>query len=331
MGNLINLPNITFDSLVVEGQNKTTEKKTSAFDAKNYLNTRLSDGETEKTLTIRLLPMDLETGNPFVIIHTHNVKVPQAMVKTGEKPYKTYICLKKTADIDHERFGDNCPFCEMNYKAYKESEKQTDPVMKKNYQDISLANLSRETVVCRCIERGKEDEGVKFWKFNIRNDKTDPYNQILKLVNLRKENAERKGKVENILDIYNGRDLTITITEGSTSAPTIVDDSDRSPLSENEDLMRQWIFDTKKWQDVFTCKPYEYLNLVAQMRTPWFDRANGVWVDKEEFDGRNKKQTEGVDAEIEAAKQTVAEVSASKTQAQSFAASLEINDDDMPF
>ena len=47
MGNLINLPNITFDSLVVEGQNKTAEKKTNAFDAKNYLNTRLSDGETE--------------------------------------------------------------------------------------------------------------------------------------------------------------------------------------------------------------------------------------------------------------------------------------------
>lgn len=329
MGNLINLPNITFDSLVVEGQNKTTEKKTSAFDAKNYLNTRLSDGETEKTLTIRLLPMDLETGNPFVVIHTHNVKVPQTMVKPGEKPYKTYICLSKTANIDHERFGNDCPFCEMNKKAYNESVKQTDPVMKKNYQDISLANLSRETVVCRCIERGKEEEGVKFWKFNIRNDKTDPYNQILKLVNLRKENAERKGKVENILDIYNGRDLSITITEGITSAPTIVDDSDRTPLSENEELMRQWIYDAKKWQDVFTCKPYEYLNLVAQMKTPWFDRANGVWVDKDEFEGKNKKMTEGVDAEIEAAKHAVAEVS--ESPAQSFASSLEINDDDMPF
>jgi hypothetical protein len=132
----------------------------------------------------------LETGNPFVIIHTHNVKVPQDMVKPGEKPYKTYICLSKTADIDHERFGSKCPFCEINYKAYKESEKQTDPLMKKNYQEISLANLSRETVVCRCIERGKEDEGVKFWKFNLRNDKTDPYHQILKLVNLRKETAD---------------------------------------------------------------------------------------------------------------------------------------------
>jgi hypothetical protein len=331
MGNLINLPNITFDSLVVEGQNKTAEKKTNAFDAKNYLNTRLSDGETEKTLTIRLLPMDLETGNPFVIIHTHNVKVPQDMVKPGEKPYKTYICLSKTADIDHERFGSKCPFCEINYKAYKESEKQTDPLMKKNYQEISLANLSRETVVCRCIERGKEDEGVKFWKFNLRNDKTDPYHQILKLVNLRKETAEKKGKVENILDIYNGRDLSITFTEGGTSAPTIVDDSDRSPLSENEELMRQWIFDTKKWQEVFTCKPYEYLNLVAQMKTPWFDRNNNVWVDKVEFEATNKQKTTDVDDEIKAAKQAVAEVSAAPKQEQSFAASLEINDDDMPF
>ena len=43
-----------------------------------------------------------------------------------------------------------------------------------------------------------------------------------------------------------------------------------------------------------------------------------------------KRQAEQQD-QIEAAKQTVAEVSASKTQTQSFAASLEINDDDMPF
>jgi hypothetical protein len=294
MGNLIELPNITFDSLVVETPNKTTEKKLNAFDAKNYLNTRLSDGETEKTLTIRLLPMDLTTGNPFAVIHTHNVKVPPSLVKPGEKPYKTYICLAKTAGIDHEKFGSKCPFCELNRKAYEESTKTTDPIIKKNYQEISLANLSRESVITRCIERGNEDEGVKFWKFNMRNDKTDPYNQILKLVNLRKENAERKGKVENILDIYNGRDLSITFTDGGTSAPTIVDDMDRSPLSENEELMRKWIYDEKKWQEVFTCKPYEYLNLVAQMKTPWFDRNTGMWVDKDEFDAKNITLKSGI-------------------------------------
>lgn len=331
MGNLINLPNITFDSLIVEHQNKVMEKKVSAFDAKNYLNTRLSDGETEKTLTIRLLPMDLETGNPFAIIHTHNVKVPQSMVKPGEKPYKTYICLAKTIGVDHEKFGTKCPFCELNRKAYEESTKTTDPVIKKNYQDISIANLSRESVVTRCIERGKEDEGVKFWKFNIRNDKTDPYNQILKLVNLRKENAERKGKVENILDIYNGRDLSITFTDGGTSAPTIVDDSDRTPLSENEELMRQWIYDDKKWQDVFTCKPYEYLNLVAQMRTPWFDRVNGIWVDKDEFDGANKDKTSEVDEEIKIAKDAITSMHNVEQPEHDFAKSLMVDDDDMPF
>ena len=333
MGNLINLPNITFDSLVVEGQEKTSAKKTGIFDAKNYLNTRLSDGETEKTLTIRLLPMDLETGNPFAIIHTHNVKVPQSMVKPGEKPYKTYICLNRTKDIDVEKFGRKCPFCEINKKAYEESTKTTDPVIKKNLQEISIANLPKESVICRCIERGKEDEGVKFWKFNIRSDKTDPYNQIIKLVNLRRENAERKGKVENILDIYNGRDITITFTEGGTSAPTIVDDMDRSQLSENEELMRQWIYDSKKWLDVFTCKPYEYTSLVAQMKTPWFDRANGVWVYKDEFEGNNKKDTAEIDAEIKAAKEAVLHTSSesSNGQSASFAESLLIDEDNMPF
>jgi hypothetical protein len=340
MGNLIQLPNITFDSLVVEGQEKSAAKKTSIFDAKNYLNTRLSDGETEKTITIRLLPMDLETGNPFAIIHTHNVKVPQSMVKPGEKPFKTYICLNRTKDIDAEKFGRKCPFCEINKKAYEESTKTTDPVVKKNWQEISIANLPKESVITRCIERGKEDEGVKFWKFNIRSDKTDPYNQILKLVNLRKENAERKGKVENILDIYNGRDLTITFTEGSTSAPTIVDDMDRSPLSENEELMRQWIFDSKRWQDVFTCKPYEYLSLVAQMRTPWFDRANGVWVDKDEFEDKNKKKTEDIDSDINAAKNAVLNPNTEQTSGREsnngtsdFVDSLMLKDDEdnMPF
>ena len=330
MGNLINLPNITFDSLVVEGQNKTTEKKTSAFDAKNYLNTRLSDGETEKNLTIRLLPMDLTTGNPFVVVHTHNVKVPQSLVKPGEKPFKTYICLAKNADIDHEKFGTKCPFCEINKNAYNESTKTTDPMIKKNWQEISLANLSRESVICRCIERGKEDEGVKFWKFNLRNDKTDPYHQILKLVNLRKEAAAKKGKVENILDIYNGRDLTITITEGITSAPKVVDDSDRSPLSESEEMMTKWIYDTKKWQDVFTCKPYEYLNLVSQMKTPWFDRDNGVWIDKEEHDGVSGEAIANANAEIAAARQNVSNMSTPSPQ-DDFFGSISLNDDDLPY
>lgn len=339
MGNFVDLPNIALDSFVIEGS-KTSDKKNGVFDAKNYLNTRLADGEDEKTITIRLLPMDLKTGNPFVIVHTHNVKVPSTMVKPGEKPYKSYICLAKNADINHEKFGNKCPFCEINREAYLESTKLTDPQQIESYRKVSLANLSREAVICRCIERGKEDEGVKFWKFNLRTDKTDPCNQIIKLAALRREEAERKGKVNNILDIYEGRDLNITFTAEGTSAPTVVDDSDRSPLSENEELMKKWIYDEKKWQDVFTCKPYEYLWLVSQMKTPWYDKANNVWVDKDAYDNVSKGEVASADAEIEAAHvamvagaTTTPAPTAESKNIEAFRAAVHVNDDpdELPF
>jgi hypothetical protein len=325
MGNLITLPNISLDSVVNEDEEPKPKKE--GFDVKNYLNVRLAEGETQKTLTIRLLPMDLETGNPFAKIHVHNVKVPQEMVEPGKKPYKTYICLKNSEGIDHEKFGTKCPFCEMNYAAYLESTKETDPVKKKALQDASLAFKSQEAVIVRCIERGKENEGVKFWKFNIRaKDKLDPYNQILNLAKMREEAAKKKGEVNNILDIYDGRDLNITITSVEKSAPTIIDDSDRSPLSKDEEQMKKWIFDTKKWQEVFTCKPYEYLNLVSQMRIPWFDKQKGVWVAKEDYEKEHGANTTAINNEIKDAESQIKE----NEKNNSFASSLEISDDDLP-
>jgi hypothetical protein len=257
------------------------------------------------------------------------------MVKPGEKPYKSYICLAKNADINHEKFGNKCPFCELNREAYNKSTQTTDPQQIEMMRKISLANLSREAVICRCIERGKEDEGVKFWKFNLRADKTDPYNQIVKLATMRKEEAERKGKVNNILDIYEGRDLNVTFTAEGTSAPTIVDDSDRSPLSENEEQMKLWIYDSKKWQDVFTCKPYEYLSLVSQMKTPWFDKANNLWVDKDEYDRVDKEELDDIETDIEAARTAVSYVSERSESpvrtSSSIVDSLTVNEDDLPF
>lgn len=328
MGNLIDLPNINPDSLVFPEKQEKSEKN-SSFDEKNYLNIRLDKGETEKTLTIRLLPMDLQTGSPFVKIHVHNVMVPKEMVKPGQKPYKSYICLRKTDDIDHEKFGKKCPFCEINYQAYQDSTKETDPIKKKELQDLSIANKDREAVIVRCIERGKEDEGVKFWKFNIRADKTDPYNQIIKLYNFRKEAAEKKGKVENILDIYNGRDLIVTISADGTSAPTIVDDSESSPLSTNDEQMKAWIYDKKKWQDVFTCKPYEYLKLVSEMRIPWYDKENNVWIEKVDKTEEKKEEVNAINSEIEKAQQAVSEVAEQK---ENLVDSITVNDgDDLPF
>lgn len=336
MGNLINLPNITPESIVVtNSDNGNNSNKTKTFDEKNYLNVRLDEanGEKSKTLTIRLLPMDLSTGNPFIKVHMHNVRVPKDVSKSG---YKSYICLSKNKDIDHEKYGTKCPFCELNQTAYQEAEKETDPIKKKNFQDISLANKSREAVIVRCIERGKENEGVKFWKFNVRFDKTDPYNTIIKLYELRKAEAERAGQNLNILDIYNGRDLNVTITEGN-AAPQILDASLSTPLSNDEEQMKAWIYDEKKWQDVFSTKPYEYLQLISQMKIPWYDREKGKWVDKEEVDAKvnaekEKQQKEEQKAEEDIKKAADAAVNPSAEPAKDFTSSLIIKDDeDLPF
>ena len=337
MGNLIDLPNITPESIIIDnGSTSNKTNKTNSFDEKNYLNVRLDEenGEKSKTITIRLLPMDLETGNPFVKIHTHRVRVPKEVSKSG---FKSYICLAKNKDIDHETYGNKCPFCELNQNAYKEAEKETDPIKKKNFQDISIANKSRESVIVRCIERGKENEGVKFWKFNVRFDKTDPYNTILNLYELRKEEGERAGVQMNILDIYNGRDLNITITEGN-AAPQILDASISTPLSKDEEQMKEWIYDKKKWQDVFSTKPYEYLSLISQMKIPWYDREKGIWVDKEEVDakkGEKAKEAEKADQEIKEAEAKAAGVQPAanpEPPKQDFTSTLIMKDDeDLPF
>ena len=332
MGNIVNLPNITPDSIVVIDNNGADNNfKNKTFNEKNYLNVRLENGEKEKTLTIRLLPMDLETGNPFVKVHMHNVKVPKEVSPSG---YKSYLCLAKNKDIDHDTYGYKCPFCELNQNAYQESLKETNEIEKKNFQEISLANKSREAVIVRCIERGKEDEGVKFWKFSLRSDEKDPYHTIINLYNKRKEEAEKKGKVENILDIYNGYDLDVTFTAGKpVPPPTIIDAKESSPLSQDPELMKKWIYDEKKWQDVFSTKPYEYLSLISEMKVPWYDREAKKWIDKEVVDAKReeKKNQEAVaDREIEAA--AAKAIQSEPQPVQDFTSSLIMkDDDDLPF
>lgn len=313
MGRLIDLPNISMDSLEFDVRgNSDGDSKRNDY-AKNYLDTRVRDGEKEKTVTIRLLPIDLETGSPFVLVHTHNVRVPKEIAKGAERPFKTYMCLSKNRDIDHEKYGNKCPFCELNSKAYEEFQalKPTDPETAELYKKISIANKARQSVICRCIERGKEEDGVKFWKFNLRDDNSDPYHQIINLARLRRKNAEAKGRTNNILDIYEGVDLNITFFPGTT-APKVVDDTEKCPVSEDDEQMKAWIFDSKKWQDVFTCKPYEYLNLISQMRVPWFDKTEKKWVDKEIYDGNVVEEVSSLDAQIEAVKEDLKAQAATK-------------------
>ena len=293
------MQNITREAIEMADEKQVL--KVNNFDVKNYLNVKLKPGELSKELTIRLLPIDKDSNTPFKKIKMHPIKIEGV-------GWKNYVCLSKTEDIDHDKFGHKCPFCELNQKAYNASLEEKDPIEKRRWQRISLDNIPNDVVVVRCIERGAEEDGPKFWKFNLHKKKDDPYHVMLDLYNTRKKEDEDDG-IENpinIFDIYEGKDLIVKITAeldeqgkptGKTSV-TIKDKSRVTPLSTSKEQMEKWINDPKTWRDVFVAKPYEYLSIIINGKVPYFDREQNKWVERIESNDENDQQ-ELISKEIE--------------------------------
>jgi DNA phosphorothioation-dependent restriction protein DptG len=62
-----------------------------------------------------------------------------------------------------------------------------------------------------------------------------------------------------------------------TSVSTIMYD-DVQPLSEDKDQMKEWMSDELTWRDVYSKKPVEYLEAIAQGKTPKWDNDKGGYV-----------------------------------------------------
>ena len=293
------LQNITSDALEREFMDTPKQQVNSGFDAKNYLNTKLEKNQTEKVIQIRLLPIDATSNTPFFHIKTHRVKVSK---EVSPSEWKNYFCLSKTNPIDHEKFGCQCPFCQLQNKAYEQSLAETDPVKKKRYKDISLQNRKNDSCIVRCIERGAEADGPKFYKFNVRKDGFDLYNKVKSLYTTRKQESINDGdEPENILDIYKGKDLKLTIKlvqDGKTSID-VIDCGKNKPLSKDPEEMERWINDPKKWSDVFAVKPTEYLKVIMDGKVPFFDKMQGKWVERLDPNELIKKKEEQMNESIQ--------------------------------
>jgi hypothetical protein len=264
-----------------EQEQKTFIPKKTQFNEKNYLQARLTNNETSKTLTIRLLPFSPEGGSPFKKVFMHTVKVNKEVAPNG---WKTFVCPthnKKDGNV----MGDGCPFCETSAKARELKSKSLDEPTKKKYGDVEFLNKVKEMWIVRCIERGHEDDGVKFWLFNSSKKKDGVYDKIMNLARIRSEAAARKGNTYSIFDLNNGLDLIITLTRTADNKTSIqiVDDGFPSPLTEDYDIGMKWIQDEKKWYDVYTVKPYDYMTIIAMGGVPVFNKELGKYVDKEEM------------------------------------------------
>lgn len=277
-----------------EQEQKTFTPKKTQFNEKNYLQARLSDKETSKTLTIRLLPFSPEGGSPFKKVFMHTVKVNKEVAPNG---WKTFVCPTHNKK-DGEEMGDGCPFCETSAKAKELKSKALDESTKKRYGDIEFLNKVKEMWIVRCIERDHEEDGVKFWLFNSSKKKDGVYDKIMNLAKIRAEAAARKGNNYSIFDLNNGLDLIVTLTKTADNKTSIqiVDDGFPSPLTDDFDLGMKWIQDDKNWYDVYTVKSYDYMAIIAQGGIPVFNKELNKYVDKEEM---NKIKEEAEKKRIE--------------------------------
>lgn len=320
-------PDFELDDVIYQTAKSTTEKK-SMFDTRNYIDTKIPKGQDKKEITIRLLPIDFKDGKPvmFKKVFFHNIPVADEL-NPNKSGKKGYMCLdSKNEAIDHSVYGNKCPICEAQQELWKQWREETDASKKKLILEAINPIDVREYCIIRCIERGKEDDGPKFWRIFLRIDKTDVYHKILLLAETRKKEGEEVGEKINILSCHNGRDLNITFTAG-TSAPTVVDKGVSTPLTSDVELFNKWYYDSKKWSDVFSVKPYDYLKIAYNGEVPWFDKDNNCWVSKKGFDDKNNSLEEKINNEIKNAEENYQTFSTTTYASESSEVTMEENVD----
>lgn len=289
-------------SQLIEEQRKRLQEKSNSggykprveFNEKNYLNLRLNKGEVSRKVRVRILPVSSTDRNIFFIINTHSLKVNNEISKSG---FKSFICLNDE-HLEH-RDGVGCPLCNKSRQLIEESNKCSDQAERKALFKAAMQYKAKQTFIVRVIERGHEDEGVKFWRFNAHTDGNGIYDLLMNLYDDRNnESIEQTGEPYNIFDLNNGKDIIITLSQDTASdkknkvAIKITDASTSTPLSKDKMQFDSWIEDPKVWSDMYASKTADYLEIVANGGIPYYDKANQMWIEKSVDDNSNDVEAE---------------------------------------
>ena len=315
--------NISIEDVLNQKEQETVKfKPKTVFNEKNYLQARLANGEKTKEMTIRLLPFNQQETIPFHKVHMHTVRVSKEVSPSG---WKTFPCPVKN------KLGDSCPFCEMAEAAKEKKKTATIEQEKKKWNEIEFTYSSKDMWIVRCIERGHEEDGVKFWLFPHSKKQQGVYDKINNIAATRYKKGLTQGKINNIYDLNEGKDLVLTISKDSMDKTqiNIADDDSYTPLTSDFEKGLSWINDEKKWEEVYTVKTYDYMSVIVEGGTPVFSKEKNTYVNKEEA----KKES---DAAIDANLDRIT-IDYSKEPEQVFGTAVQtssnssFDDDDLPF
>lgn len=250
-------------------------KEGKSYDPKNYFGLALSETEKTGEKTVRILPTLEGDKTPFKEVHFHRLRLP------GDTNDRTVACLK-------ENFGEYCPICEARnelYKAVNNKEKPLSESKKKAALDKAKTMYPRLAYIVRVIERGKENEGVKVWRFNHDRSKEGVFDKLIALIK----------KYGIFYDENQGRDLTITIAKNQNNASVaqaILPD-DKSPLCEDKTKAAEWLADKTDWKEYYSVKSADWLQIAAEGKTPVWSKEENKFIPKE---GDKEKPSESAEA-----------------------------------
>lgn len=277
---------------------KFTPRTEKIYDLKNYFNTYMKDGVESAKKEIRIVPTS-DGSSPFVEMYGHKVQL--------EGEWKTFACLK------HEK-NEPCPFCEAR-EALLATGKDSDKELAKKYN-------AKLMYVVKIIDRDNESEGVKFWRFNHDYRKTGIMDKIHGLLSSLKKDRD-------FSNADTGRDLAITINRDQNKKPQVssIVALDSTPLTENAESKAKWLADTRTWEDVYSVRTYDYLEIIVKGGVPAWDKEAKKFVDKASLkteDAENLQQELTIGVENVKASVTAA-TTASATEAPAE------KTDDLPF
>jgi hypothetical protein len=280
---------------------KYEKKNEKVYDLKNYFNTFIKDGIESATKEIRILPS--KDGSPFVEVHGHKVQV--------EGEWKTFACLK------HQK-GEACPFCEAREELLATG-KDSDKELAKKYN-------ARKMYVVKVIDRENEDWGVKFWRFNHDYRKEGIFDKIHGLLTALKTNKD-------ITNVESGRDLAISIQRNQNKIPVVtsIAAQDATPLTDDAEKAEKWLNDTRTWEDVYSVRSYDYLEIIVKGGIPVWDKDEKKFVDKEALKNTSTNEEEitlGID-NVKANLQATTVTSPKETETS--VKMEEDEEDDLPF
>ena len=232
---------------------------------KKYFTEKLRQGQKTAEKTFRILPSNDPTKSPFVETYYHEMNV------NGK--YEKIHCTKLND-------GGECKLCDAKDALYEDGSKKA--------KAMASSYTARKYYVVKGIDRDNEDHGVKFWRFKHKYTGDGVMDKLIPIL-------KKRG---NIMDPREGRDIVITTNRNDKgwSVVTSIMAEDPSVLTDPKSPQaKEWMANEETWRDVYSVKPVEFVNIVAEQKTPVWDSELKKFVAEED---KEEKETASLEEEI---------------------------------